>query len=85
MTLRSLEATEPAPRERAREMDLTVAAQEHRPDAAPLSLRGLHKRWRKDLPLVLDDLDLILEPGTTTWEAGATASARRRCCALPRG
>jgi ABC-type multidrug transport system ATPase subunit len=33
-------------------------------------LRGLTKRWRKDLPLVLDELDLTLEPGTTTWVGG---------------
>jgi len=33
-------------------------------------LRGLTKRWRKDLPLVLDDLHLTLEPGTTTWVGG---------------
>ncbi len=39
-------------------------------DAAPMVLRGLSKRWRKDLPLVLDDLDLTLEPGTTTWVGG---------------
>ncbi|HTU77816.1 MAG TPA: ABC transporter ATP-binding protein [Solirubrobacteraceae bacterium] len=38
--------------------------------AAPLCLRALRKRWRKDLPLVLDDLDLTLEPGTTTWVGG---------------
>ncbi len=39
-------------------------------DAAPLRLRGLNKRWRKDLPLVLDELDLTLAPGTTTWVGG---------------
>ena len=39
-------------------------------DAAPLMLRGVSKRWRKDLPLVLDDLDLTLEPGTSTWVGG---------------
>ena len=38
--------------------------------AAPLTLRALRKRWRKDLPLVLDDLDLTLEPGTITWVGG---------------
>jgi ABC-2 type transport system ATP-binding protein len=40
------------------------------PDAAPLRLRALRKRWRVDLPPVLDDLDLTLEPGTTTWVGG---------------
>jgi ABC-2 type transport system ATP-binding protein len=39
-------------------------------DAAPMRLQGLTKRWRKDLPLVLDELDLVLEPGTTTWVGG---------------
>jgi ABC-type multidrug transport system ATPase subunit len=62
VTPRSLEITDPAGRDGA------VAAQEHA--AAPLSLRGLTKRWRKDLPLVLDGLDLTLEPGTTTWVGG---------------
>ncbi|HEY2283737.1 MAG TPA: ABC transporter ATP-binding protein [Solirubrobacteraceae bacterium] len=38
--------------------------------AAPLMLRGLTKRWRKDLPLVLDSLDLTLLPGTITWVGG---------------
>jgi len=40
------------------------------PTAAPLTLRDLRKRWRKDLPLVLDGLDLTLEPGTKTWIGG---------------
>ncbi|HLM86616.1 MAG TPA: ABC transporter ATP-binding protein [Solirubrobacteraceae bacterium] len=39
-------------------------------DSAPLRLGGLRKRWRKDLPLVLDGLDLTLERGTTTWVGG---------------
>lgn len=38
--------------------------------AAPLRLISITKRWRKDLPLVLDGLDLTLEPGTTTWVGG---------------
>ncbi len=38
--------------------------------AAPLMLRGVSKRWRKDLPLVLDELELTLEPGTATWVGG---------------
>jgi ABC-2 type transport system ATP-binding protein len=49
----------------------------HEPDAgaahqiaAPLTLRGLTKRWRKDLPLVLDDLHLTLDPGSITWVGG---------------
>lgn len=39
-------------------------------DPVPLQLCGLSKRWRKDLPLVLDELDLTLAPGTTTWVGG---------------
>jgi ABC-2 type transport system ATP-binding protein len=40
------------------------------PSAAPMRLHGLSKRWRQDLPLVLDDLDLTLEPGTCAWVGG---------------
>ncbi len=39
-------------------------------DAFPLAIRGVSKRWRADLPLVLDELDLVLEPGTKTWIGG---------------
>jgi ABC-2 type transport system ATP-binding protein len=39
-------------------------------EAAPLCLRALSKRWREDLPLVLDELDLTLAPGTITWVGG---------------
>jgi ABC-2 type transport system ATP-binding protein len=39
-------------------------------DAAPLRLCGLTKRWRKDLPFVLDGLDLTLEPGSCAWVGG---------------
>lgn len=39
-------------------------------DTAPLTMRGVSKRWRADLPLVLDELVLVLEPGTTTWIGG---------------
>ncbi len=38
--------------------------------ACPLAIRAASKRWRKDLPLVLDELNLTLEPGTTTWVGG---------------
>lgn len=69
MTPRSLELTESAPRERG-DIDLVMAAQKSEPAIAPLRLRGLTKCWRKDLPLVLDELDLTLEQGTTTWVGG---------------
>jgi ABC-2 type transport system ATP-binding protein len=39
-------------------------------NACPLSIRRASKRWRPDLPLVLDQLDLTLEPGTKTWIGG---------------
>jgi ABC-2 type transport system ATP-binding protein len=69
MTARSLQITEPPPP--TGELEPILATREPEPvDAAPLTLRGLSKRWRKDLPLVLDDLDLTLAPGTTTWVGG---------------
>jgi ABC-2 type transport system ATP-binding protein len=39
-------------------------------NACPLAIRNASKRWRPDLPLVLDQLDLTLEPGTKTWIGG---------------
>jgi ABC-type multidrug transport system ATPase subunit len=39
-------------------------------EACPLALRGVAKRWRRDLPLVLDGLDLTLQPGSKTWIGG---------------
>jgi ABC-2 type transport system ATP-binding protein len=39
-------------------------------DTAALRLAGVSKRWRADLPHVLDDLDLVLRPGTSTWIGG---------------
>jgi ABC-2 type transport system ATP-binding protein len=38
--------------------------------AFPLALCGVTKRWRSDLPLVLDGLDLALEPASKTWIGG---------------
>ncbi len=68
MTPQSLEMTQPAPMEKG---GIGLPAdQGHEAHAAPLRLRGLSKRWRKDLPLVLDDLHLTLEPGTATWVGG---------------
>jgi ABC-2 type transport system ATP-binding protein len=67
MTSHSLGLAEPTPVQRG-DSDPVEAAVE--PTAAPLRLCGLSKRWRKDLPLVLDELDLTLEPATTTWVGG---------------
>jgi ABC-type multidrug transport system ATPase subunit len=39
-------------------------------EAAPLRLKSISKRWRQDLPLVLDGLELTLAPGTATWVGG---------------
>jgi ABC-2 type transport system ATP-binding protein len=38
--------------------------------SVPLRLSAVSKRWRKDLPLVLDELSLTLEPGSSTWIGG---------------
>lgn len=65
----SLQITEPASSQRGG-LGLAPATGEPEPVAAPLSLRGLTKRWRKDLPLVLDELNLTLPSGTTTWVGG---------------
>ncbi len=75
MTPRSVAANAPA----AQEVTEYAAAESIRipPDAGsaaegtcPLAIRGISKRWRQDLPLVLDKLDLVLEPGTRTWIGG---------------
>jgi ABC-2 type transport system ATP-binding protein len=44
--------------------------------ACPLAIRGVTKRWRKDLPLILDGLDLVLEPGTLTWVGGRNGAGK---------
>ncbi len=67
MTPGSLEVIE---LEQSVERGCTQAVGTARSVAVPLRLRGLSKRWRKDLPLVLDGLELTLEPGTTTWVGG---------------
>jgi ABC-2 type transport system ATP-binding protein len=69
MTPRSLELSGPELLSGG-ELERPSGARAAEPDAAPLRLTGLCKRWRKDLPLVLDDLNLTLEPGTTTWVGG---------------
>lgn len=64
---RSLQATDP-PAPQADGLELLGVDGD--PKAMPLRLSGVSKRWRKDLPLVLDALDLTLEPRTTTWVGG---------------
>lgn len=60
-------ADAPAARE---ERSPSFDAPEAQLDGNPLRLSSLRKRWRKDLPLVLDDLDLTLRPGSATWVGG---------------
>lgn len=45
-------------------------------DAFPLAIRGVSKRWHKDLPAVLEEFDLALEPGTTTWVGGRNGAGK---------
>jgi ABC-2 type transport system ATP-binding protein len=66
---RSLMPAEPVLRYPA-ESDLTQQTGAVESAAAPLRLRSVSKRWRKDQPRVLDRLDLALEPGTATWVGG---------------
>jgi ABC-type multidrug transport system ATPase subunit len=51
-------------------------SERRQPAAAPLMLRDVTKRWRKDLPRVLDNLQLRLEPGTTTWVGGQNGAGK---------
>jgi ABC-2 type transport system ATP-binding protein len=39
-------------------------------DALPLALRGVSKRWHKSQAPVLDEVDLDLDIGTSTWIGG---------------
>lgn len=77
MTPRSLEA--PTPAASLGEED-TVSAQmtpkPEAPDGFPLMMSGVTKRWRKDQPPVLNDLDLALAPGTLTWVGGRNGAGK---------
>jgi ABC-type multidrug transport system ATPase subunit len=44
--------------------------------AWPLQLTCLTKRWRRDLPAVLDGLDLSLAPATCTWVGGRNGAGK---------
>ena len=46
------------------------------PATVPLALHSLTKRWSADAPPVLDGLDLILEPGTSTWVGGVNGAGK---------
>lgn len=45
-------------------------------DAFPLSLEGVHKRWRKGQPPILDGVDLRLDLGTKTWIGGRNGAGK---------
>jgi ABC-2 type transport system ATP-binding protein len=47
-----------------------------RPEAVPLTLRGVGKRWSKKLPPVLEDVDLTLDLGTMTWVGGRNGAGK---------
>jgi ABC-2 type transport system ATP-binding protein len=68
MTQRSLELADVGSQGADAPVPAAIAGSDR--DAAPLRLMSISKRWRKDLPLVLDGLELTLEPGTATWVGG---------------
>jgi ABC-type multidrug transport system ATPase subunit len=41
-----------------------------------LALLGVSKRWRAGLPPVLDDISVMLEPGTRTWIGGRNGAGK---------
>jgi ABC-2 type transport system ATP-binding protein len=45
-------------------------------DAFPLSLEGIHKRWRKNQAPILDGVDLRLDLGTKTWIGGRNGAGK---------
>ncbi len=47
-----------------------------RPEAYPLALRGVSKRWQKSQPPVLDDVDLDLDIGSRTWIGGRNGAGK---------
>lgn len=77
MTSRSLEA--PMPAAPPSDEDATGAParpQSEASDAFPLAITGVTKRWHKDQSAVLDELDLVLEPGTLTWVGGRNGAGK---------
>jgi ABC-type multidrug transport system ATPase subunit len=79
MTSRSLEALAPGAAVAVGEDQAPTVSASWQPsssDAFPLAIRDVSKRWRKDLPLVLDGVDLALEPGTLTWVGGRNGAGK---------
>jgi len=70
MTMRSLQTAEAQSPPRVGNFHLALATPTQEPDAAPLALHGITKRWRTGQPPVLDDVSLTLEPGSSTWIGG---------------
>ncbi len=71
MTLDTVQLTAAPSTPGAVEQPFAQLGSEHsHPTTAPLMLRDVTKRWRKELPRVLDGLQLTLEPGTRTWVGG---------------
>ncbi len=56
----------------------------HKPEQAPqtavggfpLAIKDVTKRWRSDLPPVLDGVDLLLEQGSITWVGGRNGAGK---------
>jgi ABC-2 type transport system ATP-binding protein len=77
MTPRSLEVSMPADApSQVQAMGATARPRPITNHAHPLAIRSVTKRWRKNLPLVLDGLDLTLEPGTIVWVGGRNGAGK---------
>jgi len=77
MTQRALEApVHAATRDGAAPTSVVGRQKPEAVDAFPLEMTGVTKRWRKDLPPVLNQLDLALEPGTLTWVGGRNGAGK---------
>jgi ABC-type multidrug transport system ATPase subunit len=71
VTVRTLEAVPGEAAVRVGEKAATSGSEGHSTEDPPtLALRGVCKRWRAELPPVLEELDLTLQPGTRTWVGG---------------
>jgi ABC-2 type transport system ATP-binding protein len=77
MTVRPLEAPMPgAPPVVEDTLDAAASWQPCVGGTVPLAIRNVTKRWRKDLPPVLEAVDLTLEPGTLTWVGGRNGAGK---------
>ena len=76
MTVRSPEAVVPGASPVEHTLDAPASLQPSAGEVFPLAIRNVTKRWRKDLPLVLDGVDLALEPGSLTWVGGRNGAGK---------